>query len=131
MHHLISKGNKQFGVFIKIVLFNVYKYFKTFKRKSNLNIIEKCSEDDEMMMAIMDNRENQNPNQLKKSQSMQAEEIKKLAISKPTSETSKPTTASNDSKPVAKPPTNVDTNKIIKTSSDSVKGMPKFIQFKN
>ena len=79
-----------------------------------------------MMMAIMDNRENQNPNQLKKSQSMQAEEIKKLAISKPTSETSKPTTASNDAKLVAKPPTNVDTNKIIKASSESVKGMTKF-----
>ena len=63
MHHLISKGNKQFGVIIKIVVFNFYKYFKKFIRKSNLNIIEKCCEDDEMMMAIMDNRENQNPNQ--------------------------------------------------------------------
>ena len=95
------------------------------KRKSNLNIIEKCSEDDEMIMALMDDRENQNPNQLKKSQSMQADEIKKLANSKSTNETSKNTIAtvtSNENKTLTKPPTNADTNKIVKASSDNVKG---------
>ena len=83
-----------------------------------------------MIMAMMDDRENQNPNQLKKSQSMQADEIKKLANSKSTNETSKntiTTVTSNENKTLTKPPTNVDTNKIV---NDNVKGKQICFKFK-
>ena len=69
-----------------------------------------------MMLAIMDDRENQNPNELKKSQSMQAEEIKKLNLSKNSNESSTNSNAASGAdvkNKGIKHTTNVDTNKIV------------------
>ena len=80
MRHPMLKGLR----FSKEKVIFVYSHliYYCIRRKSNLNIIEKCSGDDEMLLAMMDDRENQNPNQLKKSQSIQADELKKLSLNK-------------------------------------------------
>ena len=97
---------------------------KIILRKSNLNIIEKCAgEDDEMILAMMDDRENQNPNQLKKSQSIQADELKKLSLNKTENSSSKNATSlSNDStnKVATKHSASGDTNIISKASSEVI-----------
>ena len=77
------------------------------------------------MLAMMDDRENQNPNQLKKSQSVQAEELKKLNLSKTASEScgKNDSAASNeDSKSKAiKHSSNQDTKKIMASASNNLK----------
>jgi hypothetical protein len=74
-------------------------------RKSNLIVISKTivqsmdeGDDDEMMLKMMDNRENQNPNDLKKSQTLQADELKRLNLNSVVSSDHKPAVITGASK---------------------------------